>query len=88
MSNAKISRNVIANYIGMIGLIIIAFLLSPFLVHSLGDIKYGIWSIAAAFTGYMSLLDFGIGSAVNRYVSKYNALEESDGTNSVVSTAL
>lgn len=88
MSNIKIVKNVIANYIGIIGQIVIAFLLTPFLVHTLGDTKYGIWSIAAAFTGYMCLLDLGISSAVNRYVARYYAVRNDDKLNAVVSTAL
>lgn len=72
----------------MFGQIIIAFLLSPFLVNALGDEKYGIWSIAAAFTGYMSLLDFGLNSAVGRYISKYNGLNDQNKINKIISTAL
>ncbi|VAW87013.1 hypothetical protein MNBD_GAMMA16-584 [hydrothermal vent metagenome] len=88
MSNTKIVKNVIANYIGITGQIVIAFLLTPFLVHTLGDTKYGIWSIAAAFTGYMCLLDLGVSSAVNRYVARYHAIRDEANVNAIVSTAL
>ncbi|MFC1747517.1 oligosaccharide flippase family protein [Pseudomonadota bacterium] len=88
MSTTRIAKNVVANYIGIVGQIVIAFLLTPFLVSSLGDSKYGIWSIAAAFTGYMCLLDLGVSSAVNRYVARYHAVHDNDSVNSIVSTAL
>ena len=72
----------------MLAQIAIAFILSPFLVHTLGDTQYGIWTIAVAFTGYMNLLDLGLTSAVTRYVSKYWASSDFESTNSIASTAL
>ncbi len=87
MSTAKISRNVFANITGMMAQIIIAFILSPFLVHTLGDTKYGIWTIAVAFTGYMNLLDLGLTSAVNKYVAKYSSLKDNKNVNAIVSTS-
>ena len=85
--NTKIRRNVIANITGMIIQIIIAFILSPFLVHTLGDAKYGIWTIAVAFTGYMNLLDFGLTSAVTKYVSQYSSIKDNKNVNAIVSTS-
>lgn len=88
MSTAKIGKNVFANIIGIGAQILIAFMISPFLVHTLGDTKYGIWVIAVAFTGYMNLLDIGLSSAVNRYVAKYSSLKDIGSVNAIVSTAL
>jgi len=88
MSNSRIGKNALANIIGMIGQIIIAFILSPFLVHTLGDTKYGIWVIAVAFTGYMNLLDLGLSSAVNKFVAKYSSLKDQKNINAIISTAL
>ena len=72
----------------MIGAIIIAFVLSPFLVHTLGDTNYGIWSIIAALTGYMTLLDLGVSSAIAKYVSKHKALNDYKTINVVVSSGI
>lgn len=45
-----------------------AFFLMPFVVRHLGDRIYGFWSLAAAFIGYYSLLDFGLSMAVSQYI--------------------
>jgi len=63
-------------------------LLSPFLVHTLGDTKYGIWSIVAALTGYMTLLDLGVSSAVAKYASKYKALNDYKSVNVVMASGI
>lgn len=83
-----ISRNIFSNYVGIGGSIVIAFLLSPFLIHTLGDTNYGVWSVIAALTGYMALLDLGVSSAIAKYVSKYRALNDYQSLNKVMNTGL
>lgn len=83
-----ILKNVFSNYVGMLGAIIIAFVLSPFLVNTLGDTKYGIWSIISALTGYMTLLDLGVSSAIAKYVSKYKALKDYKSLNVVFASGI
>lgn len=86
-SYATILKNSLANYCGFFISLAIAFFLSPFLVHTLGDTRYGIWSIAASLSGYMSLLDMGISSSLTRYVAKYKTLNKEDTLNSIISSA-
>ena len=73
---------------GLVGSVIIAFIMSPFLVHTLGDTKYGIWSIIAALTGYMTLMDLGVSSAIAKYVSKYKSLNDYRSINVIVASGL
>ena len=83
-----ISKNIFSNYVGIAGAIIIAFMLSPFLVHSLGDTRYGVWSVVSALTGYMALLDLGVSSAMAKYVSKFKALKDYRSLNQVLASGL
>jgi len=83
-----LARNMLSSYAGFIGSLVIAFLLSPFLVHSLGDTGYGIWTIIAALTGYMALLDMGISSAVAKYVAQYHRSGDRLALRRVMSSAV
>ena len=83
-----ITKNIFSNYVGIAGTIIIAFMLSPYLVHTLGDTKYGVWSVISALTGYMALLDLGISSAIAKYVAKYKALKDYKSLNTVLASGL
>jgi O-antigen/teichoic acid export membrane protein len=47
-----------------------AFVVTPFLVHAVGDRVYGFWTLVAAFIGYYGLLDMGLTSAAARYLSQ------------------
>jgi len=83
-----ISKNIFSNYVGIAGAIIIAFMLSPFLVHSLGDTRYGVWSVVSALTGYMALLDLGVSSAMAKYVAKFKVLKDYRSLNEVLASGL
>jgi O-antigen/teichoic acid export membrane protein len=87
-SNSRLLSNSIINNLGTIIQVIIALVLTPFLIKSLGDTQYGIWTIVAGLSGYMSLLDFGIASAVTRFVSKHHEKKEIKEINVTISSAL
>lgn len=45
------------------------FVLTPFVIHSLGAEGYGTWTLIVALTGYMNLLALGIPMACVRYLA-------------------
>lgn len=68
--------------------IIISFFILPFLVSKLGDKWYGIWTIVGSLLGYYYLVDFGLATAVTRYVTQYIAKKESHNVNIIINTSL
>jgi len=46
------------------------FLYTPWIIRSIGKQQYGLYTLAISFVS-MFLLDFGLGSAVSRYLSRY-----------------
>lgn len=83
----RMLRNVFSNWTGMAVSMAVAFFLSPFLVHTLGDHDYGLWVLILSLTGYMSLLDVGLRVSVVKYVSQHSTLKEFDRMNAVIGTA-
>ena len=65
-----------------------AFFLSPFILHHLGDAAFGIWVLIFSVTGYYGLFDLGIRSSIIRYVSKYTATGDREKLTQFVNTAL
>ncbi len=76
-----------SNWIGYVVFIVIGFFLSPYLVHTLGNVRYGIWTMIVVITGYYGLLDLGIYQAVLQYVTRYRAQGKFNELNEIVSTA-
>ncbi|MCX5737716.1 MAG: polysaccharide biosynthesis protein, partial [Proteobacteria bacterium] len=61
MSRIRIyARNLATNWVGYGTNVAVAFFLTPFIVHSLGDIRYGIWSLVMSLVGYLGLADMGV----------------------------
>ena len=81
-------RNIFSNWASVAVNLVVAFLLSPFLVHSLGDSRYGLWVLVLSVTGYMGLLDTGLRVSIVKYAAECNARKDADGLNRILFTAL
>lgn len=83
----KILRNIFSNWVAYLVSVVIGLVLSPIVVHSLGNNLYGIWTIIGAFSGYYGLVNFGITPSVSYYLSHYYARDDVEQVNRVASTA-
>ena len=61
----------IITYINLIISCIIPLFYTPLMLRILGQAEYGLYSLSSSVIGYLSLLTFGMGNAVGRYVVKY-----------------
>jgi O-antigen/teichoic acid export membrane protein len=88
MSQIKLVKNAFAN-ICRIGIgAFVALALPPFLTKILSKDAYGTWLLILQLSTYVSFLEFGIQTAVGRYVAHHNELGEFKQRDSIVSTAL
>jgi len=83
----SLSRNIVFNVGGYVISIIASFLITPITVHTLGDARYGAWSLVAELIGYYGVLDFGIRGAVTYYVARYSARNQDQDIKETVSSA-
>lgn len=81
-------KSVFSNWLGYFCFAVISFFSTPIIVHSLGNGGYGIWAIIMSVTGYYNLLNLGIYSAANKYVSEYNAKGDVKEINKIINTSL
>jgi len=66
----------------------IAFVMTPFIVGTLGVQKYGAWVVVGTLVGYYGLLDLGMSSAVTRFLSKAIGSEDRQAYSDTIRTAL
>ena len=83
-----ILKNVFSNWLGLFVHTAIAFILSPFLIHTLGKDIYGIWILVNAMTGYLGVLDFGVRSAVVKFTASYFAKKDYKNLSNIISNIL
>ena len=89
MSRARIlMTGVFMNWMAFAVSIIVSYFLSPFVVHRLGNIAYGVWVLANSSIAYMALLDLGMRGAVTHFVAKHRARGEHLESSRAVSVAL
>ncbi len=84
----RVLVNAAANWLGYAVAIAVAFFMSPILVHSLGDSRYGIWVLVDSVLAYLALADLGVGAAVLRYVARFEGLRDRVNLNRLFSTSL
>lgn len=66
----------------------IALVISPVLIQELGTARYGAWALVESVIVYFTLLDFGIGASVLRYVARFDELRDPHQIDRVFSTTL
>ena len=77
-------RNVGSNWVVTLVGIAATYLLTPFVIHSLGQEGYGVWTLITALTGYMSLLALGVPMACVRYLAQHVAERDSRKVNEAI----
>jgi len=67
---------------------ILSLLITPFLVHRLGDHQYGVWTLVVVFTDCFGILELGLSSAIGRYMAGALGAGDKDRSNAIFNTAL
>jgi len=77
-----------SNFLVLFIKLVITFVMTPIIIHSLGNYDYGLWEMLVAVVGYMGILDLGIKPAISRFSAKLKAENDRDGLLEVYNTAL
>ena len=64
------------SYVSIIATNIIALIYTPYMLRKLGQIEFGLYSLAYSVIAYLTVLDLGFGNAIVRYTAKYRALKK------------
>ena len=70
---SQLKSGVILSYINLSLSTIIPLVYTPIMLRMLGQSEYGIYSLASSTISYLSLLSFGFGATIVRYIAKYRA---------------
>jgi O-antigen/teichoic acid export membrane protein len=84
----RVLRSTASNYVAKSITLITWFLLTPFILHRLGETTYGLWVLVGSVVAYGTLFDLGITPAIIKYVAEYYARGQTKQARSVIATAL
>lgn len=79
-NNKQIKIGSILSYISIAVNILAGLIYTPWMIKKIGDSQYGLYTLANSIIT-LFLVDFGLSSAVGRYVSKYNAEGDQEKVN-------
>lgn len=82
--HSQLRAGVVLSYINLIISTIIPFFYTPIMLRLLGQAEYGLYSLANSVIHYLSLLSFGFGSTIIRYLSKYRAEGDTESEQKIV----
>ena len=68
MRSIRVLRNVVTNYLRFFSGGLLGFLITPVMVHALGNGNYGLWVTVFSITGYFGLVDQGIRPSLVRWM--------------------
>jgi O-antigen/teichoic acid export membrane protein len=84
----KLASGFFFRFANTIATAVVSVLVMPFVVHSLGDRDYGIWTLVATFVGYYGVLELGLAAAVSRYLARSLGAGDEEDCNRVFNTSL
>lgn len=73
MVDDQLKAGALLNYVTIILNVLVGLLYTPFMLKSMGQSEYGLYSLVASVIAYLTILDLGLGNAVIRYTAKYRA---------------
>lgn len=80
---SQIKMGAIISYFALGVNIITGLIYTPWMVRQIGQANYGLYTLATSLIAIF-MLDFGLGSAVSRFVSKYRAEGNQEAINSII----
>lgn len=86
MDLGRLVRNITSQWALLASQLVISLLLTPFLVHRLGDEGYGIVALVSGLVGYSGVLYFGLGAAIVKFVAEHHAKDDQRSLDETVST--
>jgi O-antigen/teichoic acid export membrane protein len=81
-------RSIFSNWIALVVTGVISVVLTPVLIHGLGDFHYGMWILVGSLLEYSSFIDMGLRTTLQRFVAKLQGAQQRRGLNETLATSL
>jgi O-antigen/teichoic acid export membrane protein len=80
-------KNSSYTFIGYVFPILFSIFITPVMVHKLGVEDYGVYILVNTIMAFLSLLDLGLGVALVKYISQYQAEGNHEGLKNLLNSA-
>jgi O-antigen/teichoic acid export membrane protein len=83
----KVLHGSASNLLRVLLSMLVSLVVPPFLVHRLSTAEYSAWVLILQLSGYVSLLDLGLQTAVGKFIAEHNAVDDFATSSGVLSTS-
>ncbi|KQR91854.1 hypothetical protein ASG01_12675 [Chryseobacterium sp. Leaf180] len=70
---SQIKQGAILSYVSIFLTNVVGLFLTPFIIKSLGNSEYGLYTLIGSLVAYLTLMDLGMNNTIVRFVAKYRA---------------
>jgi O-antigen/teichoic acid export membrane protein len=84
----RLITNVLWSWTGVAAGLFQGIIIARFLLKSLGEEHYGMWSLIFSILDYFWFFDLGLNSAVTNFCARFIAVKEPERINEVISTSI
>ncbi|GGZ56809.1 oligosaccharide flippase family protein [Mesonia mobilis] len=85
---SQIKNGALLSYLNILITTIIGLFITPYIISKLGDSEYGLYSLIGSLIAYFTLVDFGLGDTVIRFVAKFRVKKQIDEQAEFLGTVL
>jgi O-antigen/teichoic acid export membrane protein len=83
----KVLKGSASNIVRVLLSMLVSLVLPPFLVHRLPAPAYSAWVLILQLSTYVNLLDFGLQTAIGKFVAEHDAAGNREASHQIVSTS-
>jgi O-antigen/teichoic acid export membrane protein len=83
----KLLQGSASNVLRVLLSMLVSLVLPPFLVHHMPTAEYSAWVLILQLSAYVNLLDFGLQTAIGKFVAEYDASGDREASHHLVSTS-
>ncbi len=84
---SKLLQGSASNLVRMLLSMMVSLLLPRFLVHRMTPAEYSAWFLILQLSAYVTYLDFGVQTAIGKFVAEYDAVGDRKAARAMVSSA-
>jgi O-antigen/teichoic acid export membrane protein len=81
-------RSILSNWVALVFTTVLTFLVTPVLIHGLGEYYYGLWVAVSGVVDHYGLLDIGLRTTLHRYIARVHGANDHHEMRRTLSTAL
>jgi O-antigen/teichoic acid export membrane protein len=83
----KVLHGSASNLVRVLLSMMVSLVLPSFLVHRMAPVEYSAWVLILQLSAYVNFLDFGLSTAIGKFVAEYDATGNAEAGKKLVSTA-